>query len=45
MCIRDRFYSGYCTYVDTNYQGTGTYVSFPKMDGVFTAGVYELITW
>lgn len=39
------FYSGYCTYVDTNYQGTGTYVSFPKMDGVFTAGVYELITW
>ncbi len=39
------FYSGYCTYVDTNYQGTGTYVSFPKMNGVFTAGLYELITW
>ena len=38
-------YSGYCTYVDTNYQGTGTYVSFPKMNGVFAAGVYELITW
>lgn len=40
-----QFYSGYCTYVDTNYQGTGTYVSFPKMNGVYTAGLYELITW